>query len=627
MERPAAGMKSDTSPSASARDWLFRVVPALDSLRTYTLATFRHDLIAGLTVATVAVPQAMAYATIVGLPVEYGLYTAIVMTAVGALFDSSKQLINGPTNAISIAVLSAIAGLGLGNQQDVIQAAVLMALMIGIIQTGIALLRLGDLNRYISHAVIVGFTAGASVLLVLDQLKNLFGLAAQGGPHDHFLVRLWLTLTQPKSINGYALGIGAGTVVFVLALGWFNQWLHRRFRWRVPELLLGVILAAVVVWAAGLDRPQVDANGNVIRDKVSVIGTIPRELPRLSVPKGDWPQIRQLSGSALAIGVLGLLEAMAMAKVIAARTGQKLDMNQQCLSEGLANTVGSFFQCYPGSGSLTRSAINHQAGGATQWSGIVSAVAVGATMLLFAPYAYYIPRAALAGILMVSAFRMIDSHKLAYHMRVTKMDAVIVLATAISAVAVSVEFCILIGTFVSFLIYLPRAARIGMTELILTQDGMIRERIPGDPECNRVLIYSIEGELFFGSSGELEGELQKIEQRVAGGVRVVLLRVKYARNVDGVCLDVLESIIRKMENQKVTVILCGVRGDLLRVIQNVGWESWLGPNRIYPEGAAVWSSTLQAVDRAYKILGPDRCPTCPLKTGDPGSARGWNYMI
>jgi sulfate permease, SulP family len=620
-------MTSAPPKAAAAIAWLCRVVPALDSLRTYSWVTFRHDLIAGLTVATVAVPQAMAYASIVGLPVEYGLYTAMVMTAVGALFDSSKQLINGPTNAISIAVLSAIAGLGLGNQQDVIAAAVLLALMIGIIQTGIALLRLGDLNRYISHAVIVGFTAGAAVLLVLDQIKNLLGLAAQGDQHDHFLVRLWLTLFQKQPVHWHALMIGAGTMVFVFALGWFNRWLNRRFRWRLPELLLGVILAAAVVWATGLDQPKMDAKGNVIRAKVSVIGTIPRSLPAWSVPTGDWQQVRTLSGSALAIGVLGLLEAMAMAKAIAARTGQKLDMNQQCLSEGLANTVGSFFQCYPGSGSLTRSAINHQAGGVTQWSGIVSAVAVGATVLLFAPYAYYIPKAALAGILIVSAFRMIDSHKLVYHMKVTKMDAVIVLVTAISAVAVSVEFCILIGTFVSFLIYLPRAARITMSELVLTRDGMIRERISGDPECNRVLIYSIEGELFFGSSVELESELEKIEQRVAGGVRVILLRVKYARNVDGVCLDVLEGFVRKMEARKVTVILCGVRGDLLKVIRNVGWEAWLGPQRIYPEGAAVWSSTLQAVDRAYEIIGTDRCLTCPLKAGDPADARGWNYMI
>lgn len=616
-------MPQQPSKPGTPWEWLFRVVPAFDSLRTYSADIFRRDLIAGLTVAAVAVPQAMAYASIVGLPVQYGLYTAMVMTAVGALFDSSKQLINGPTNAISIAVLSAIAGLGLGNQNDIIAAAVLMALMIGIIQTGIALLRLGDLTRYISHAVIVGFTTGASALLVLDQIKNLLGLAAKGDAHDHFLVRLWRTLRQDAPINPYAVAIGVGTILFVLAVGWIN----RRFRWRVPELLLGVVLAAVVVWSAGLDQQQKDPQGNVVRDKVSVIGTIPRTLPSFTVPRGDWPRVRQLSGSALAIGLLGLLEAMAMAKAIAARTGQKLDMNQQCLSEGLANTVGSFFQCYPGSGSLTRSAINHQAGGVTQWSGVVSAVAVGITMLLFAPLAYYIPKAALAGILMVSAFRMVDTHKLAYHMRVTKMDAVILLVTAISAVAISVEFCILIGTFVSFLIYLPKAARISLTELVLAKDGMIRERVAADSQCNRILIYSIEGELFFGSSGELETELGKVEEKVASGVRVVLLRVKYARNVDGVCLDVIERFIQKMTDQKVTVILCGVRGDLLKIIQNVGWEKWLGPQRIFAEGPAIWSSTFQAVDRAYEIIGTDRCPTCPLRNEDPASARGWNYMI
>ncbi len=616
-------MPQKTTDPGSPWEWLFRVVPAFDSLRTYSLDTFRRDLIAGLTVAAVAVPQAMAYASIVGLPVQYGLYTAMVMTAVGALFDSSKQLINGPTNAISIAVLSAIAGLGLVNQNDIIAAAVLMAFMIGIIQTGIALLRLGDLTRYISHAVIVGFTTGASVLLVLDQFKNLLGLAAKGDAHDHFLVRLWRTLRQDAPIHPYAVAIGVGTMVFVLVVGWIN----RRLRWRVPELLLGVILAAAAVWALGLDQPQKDPQGKVIRDRVSVIGAIPQKLPEFSLPQGDWGRVRGLSGSALAIGVLGLLEAMAMAKAIAARTGQKLDMNQQCLSEGLANTVGSFFQCYPGSGSLTRSAINHQAGGVTQWSGVVSAIAVGATVLLFAPYAYYIPKAALAGMLMVSAFRMIDAHKLAYHMRVTKMDAVIVLATAISAVAISVEFCILIGTFVSFLIYLPKAARISMTELVLAKDGMIRERVASDPQCNRILIYSIEGELFFGSSGELETELGKVEEKAAGGVRVVLLRLKYARNLDGVCLDVIERFIQKMTDQKVTVILCGVRGDLLKIIQNVGWEKWLGPNRIFAEGSAVWSSTFQAVDRAYEIIGTDRCPTCPLRTEEPGAVRGWSYMI
>ena len=172
---------------------LFTLVPAFDSLRSYNWNKFSRDLFAGMTVAAIAIPQAMAYASIFGMPVQYGLYTAIVMTGVGALLDSSKQLINGPTNAISIAMLSALA---IVPSDQRITAAILMAGMIGTFQTGITLLRLGDLSRFISHAVIVGFTAGASVLLVLDQLKNVLGLQAQVGHDDHFVTRFWLTLSN-----------------------------------------------------------------------------------------------------------------------------------------------------------------------------------------------------------------------------------------------------------------------------------------------------------------------------------------------------------------------------------------------------------------------------------------------
>jgi SulP family sulfate permease len=494
--------------------------------------------------------------------------------------------------------------------------------MIGVIQTGIALLRLGDLTRYISHAVIVGFTAGAAMLLVLDQTKNLLGFKSQGGPHDHFLVRLWLTISNGGPIHRETLMLGVGTILFVLALGWVN----RRMRWRIPELLLGVAIAATIVWAFQLDRPLMNQAGDVVRDKVAVIGEIPRSLPTFDAPTFNWDLARQLSGSALAIALLGLLEAMAMAKAIAARTQQKLDMNQQCLSEGVANTVGSFFQCYAGSGSLTRSAINHQAGALTQWSGVISAIAVAVTMLLFAPYARYIPKAALAGVLMVSAFRMVDSHKLAYHLRVTRMDAAIVLATAVSAVAISVEFCILIGVFLSFLIYLPRAAKVSASQLVVTPEQIIRERRPDDPLCNRLLIYDFEGELFFGASPDFDAELTKIHNQARKGIKVVVLRLKNARNLDGVCLDLLLDHIDRMAAEGITVLLCGVRSATMVVLQNAGLEEKLGPERIFPERAAVWSSTTEAIAAAYKLLGDDVCGTCPARPrGD--DAGPWYSMI
>ncbi len=582
-------------------------MPALDSLRGYTIHTFRRDLFAGLTVAAVAVPQAMAYATIFGMPPQYGLYTAIVMTAVGALLDSSKQLINGPTNAISIAMLSALAVVPV---DDRISAAILMAAMIGLIQTGITLLRLGDLSRYISHAVIVGFTAGASVLLVLDQMKNVLGLSARGDHHDHFLKRFYLTMTEGGEVHTLTLAIAVGTIAVALVL----KWLNRRLHLGLPELLLAIAAAGYATYHWELDQQG-----------VQLIQKVPRELPSFQMPDWDWNRVQQLAGSATAIGMLGLLEAIAMAKSIAARTKQKLDINQQCLSEGLANLTGSFFQCFPGSGSLTRSYINHQAGAATQWSGVICAAAVALTMLALAPLAQYIPRAALAGVLLLAATRMIDLAGIRYHFRATKFDAVIVSATALSAVLVSIEFCILVGTLLSFLIYVPKAAKVTMEELVIDPSGMIRERYPDDAPCDRIKMVNFEGELFFGSSPDFEAHLEQIEIELPSTAKVILLRVKHLRNPDAVCMHLLAEFIERIEERHVALCLAGVRDDFYQILDQVGIVNRLGSDRVFRETAQVWSSTSAALEWAHEQLGGDYCDTCPRKNANVESA--WNFAI
>jgi SulP family sulfate permease len=576
----------------SPLETLLRVVPAIGSLRGYGAADARADLIAGLTVATVAVPQAMAYAMVAGLPVEYGLYTAIVMTAVGAVFDSSKQLINGPTNAISIAVLSVIAPV---EPDQKVAAAILLAFMVGSIQLGITLLRLGDLTRYISHSVIVGFTLGAGSLLVLDQVKNLFGMKAVGDVHDHFLIRFASSLLDGGGPHLETTAIGLGTIAFVLAL----RLLRRRLGWKLlPDLLLVVIAMAAVVDYYGLDLRG-----------VRVIGEIPAKLPSFQPPGLDAAQIRSFSTGALAIAVLGLLEAIAMAKAIAAQTRQKLDMNQQCLSEGLANFSGSFFQCFPGSGSLTRSAINQQAGASTQWSGVVSAAAVALIMLVFAPYARFIPRAALAGILMVSAYKMIDWHALAYHFRTTRFDAAIVAVTAFSAVAISIEFCVLIGVFLSFLLTVPRAGRMLLTEFVVTKDGGIHERLPDDPACERILIFGLEGEMFFGATAALDSHFATIEERVGPNTSVLVLRVKRARSPDAVGMTSLEAFIERMKARGVHVLLCGVRPEFADRLDRSGLSKRIG-EPIFLEQPVRQTSTMLAIRHAYELI-PATCPTCP----------------
>jgi SulP family sulfate permease len=491
------------------------------------------------------------------------------------------------------------------NQNEKLQAAVLLALLVGLMQTGITLLRLGDLSRYISHSVIVGFTAGAGLLLVLDQLKNLLGIPGQGDVHDHFLVRFWRTFAGAPGIHGWSAAIGFGSIALIFALRWLKRRLHLLL---LPELLLTVIVMAGLVWLFGLEQRG-----------VKVVGHVPQALPSFQLPEVHWGQVRLLANSALAIGVLGLLEAIAMAKAIAAQTGQKLDINQQCLSEGLANLSGSFFHCFPGSGSLTRSAINQQAGAVTQWSGVISAGAVAAIVLLFGNLASYIPQAALAGILILTAFQMVNRHQLLYHWQATRFDRWIVLATAIAAFAINVEYCMLIGVLMSFVFYVPRAGRLHMTEMVVTPERVIRERAAADARCDRIRIYSMEGELFFGSAPDLEKHLEEIAKHANDGIRVVVLRLKRVRNPDAVCIQLLDAFLEQMNARKVPVLLCGIRPEMGRIMRKTGLTGRLGMHQLFPEDEAggAYSSTLQAVRRAYELLNGDVCAICPRRAQEP----------
>jgi SulP family sulfate permease len=582
------------------------------SLRNYGRTGLGRDLIAGLTVAAVALPQAMAYALIAGVEPIYGLYTAIIMTALGSLFGSSSHLINGPTNAISLVVFGAVAGFA-DNPDERIRAVGLLAVLVGLIQIAIALLKLGDLTRYVSESVIIGFMAGAGFLVALNQTPNLLGLKPVGTGEDHLLYRLWLTWTRGGPVDYGSLAIGLATLVLVMVL----HQLSRRLKVRLPELLITLIIVSSVVTLFGL-APEGGRVGHL---------DVKRQAPALQIPPWNPEWIRQLWGGSLAIALLGLVEALAVAKAIAARTREPLDYNRQCLAEGIANLGGGFFQCLPGSGSLTRSAINYHSGAATRLSGIVSAAAVAGSLFLLAPLAKYVPQPALAGILLWTAWRIVDRHRLRYCLRATRFDAVIALATAFSAIFVSIEFSILIGTFISFLLFVPRAARLRVTELVVGPDRLVRERRPGEAPCSRLVVFSLEGELFFGAAPELQEYLADLTRRVKEGVRVVVLRVKRTRNPDMVCLELLQRFIEDMDARKVPVLLCGVRDDFARIMRNLHFHHWLPKEALFLEDDADVSSTLLAVRRGYDLLGDDLCPTCPRRQAKEADKGEWYYMI
>jgi SulP family sulfate permease len=321
------------------------------------------------------------------------------------------------------------------------------------------------------------------------------------------------------------------------------------------------------------------------------------------------------------------LEAIAMAKAIAAYTRQRIDVGQQCLSEAVANVAGSFFQCYPGSGSLTRSALNHQAGAVTQWSGVISAIGVAMSILVAAPLAAYIPRAAIAGILLITAVRLVDRRDLIYFVRTSRFDALIVSATAITAVVISIEFCLLVGVLLSFLLYVPRAGAIHLTEMKVIGPRLIRERRPTDPPCDKLAIFALEGEMFFGAVPDLEKHLELAEDRVRQGAKVIVLRVRELRNPDAVCIQLLDHWVERVKSLGGHVLIAGIQPNMETCLEKSGAADRIGREYLFPALHGPPSGLVRAVERAYEILGGYRCATCPHDRAPTLPSAGWHQEL
>jgi SulP family sulfate permease len=578
----------------------------------------RKDLLAGVTVAAISLPQAMAYALIAGIDPRFGLYSAIVVTLVASIFGSSSHLINGPTNAISLVVFSALAFFDPDARFDAYQATFLLAIMIGTIQILIAVFKLGDLTRYISESVVIGFMAGAGALVGLSQLGNLTGLRDRGTGQQHVLYRIWLTLTGGH-VNPRALGLGLGTIVVVVIL----RKLAQKYHLPQIDMLVALIVASIVAAWFGWSKPALDG-----KTLVSVVGSVPRSLPLPHVPEIKFWWIKELSGSALAIAFLGLLEALAIAKSIATYTRQQLDYNRQCLAEGLANLTGGFFQCLPGSGSLTRSAINFQSGAASRFSGVLASGTVALVVVAFAPYARYIPKAALAGLLLVTASRLIDWKRLTYAIRASRYDAGLVFVTAFSAVFISVEFSILIGVALSFLLFVPRAALLRWSELVVSDERVVRERLEEDPACTAMLLYDLEGELFFGAAPELDRCFDELKRRTKDqNIHFVVLRLKRTRNPDMVALELFDHFLRDMEKEGTTVLLCGIRPSFAKGMKNLHFYDWLAADRIFLEEDERYSATLKAVRHVHEHLKDNACPHCRQNGTSAPDRQAQYYLV
>jgi len=553
----------------------------------YNWVKGRSDVIAGLTVAAISFPQAIAYALIAGVDPKFGVYSAIVVTAVASIFGSSSHLINGPTSAISLLVFTALAFVDSENSKELFEALFLLGVLVGAIQIVISVFKLGNLTRYISESVIIGFMAAAAFLLAVGQVGNALGVKDKGNGHMHVLHRVWLTLSHGDAINCRAVTLSVAAVVLAVVL----RKLVQRFGWPQIDMLAVLIITAAIAYLAGWSTPG--SNG---RTAVSLAGKVPRSLPTPHVPEVHTGWLPQLSVGALAIAFVGIIEALSIAKAIAHQTQQKIDYNRQIMAEGLANLSGGFFQSLPGSGSLSRSAINFQSGAATRFSGIVSAATVAVALLLFAPLLRYVPQPALAGLLLVTAARLVDFKRLVYTLKASRYDAGLVIITLVTGLAIDLDKAVVLGVVLSILLFVPRAAKLRATELIVTPERVVRERISDDPADPQTVIYDLEGELFFGAAPELDRHLDSLRQRIEGHHnKFVILRLKRVRHPDVVCIERIEHFLRDLSERGVVVLLAGVRPDTLAVLDNVGLRSWFPAEQVFPEEDREFSATLKAV--------------------------------
>ncbi|CAM2748876.1 sodium-independent anion transporter [Mycobacterium intermedium] len=569
----------------------------------YDLIKGRADVVAGLTVAAISFPQAIAYALIAGVDPRFGVYSAIVVTTIAAIFGSSSHLINGPTSAISLLVFTALAFLDPENTKELFEALFLLTVLVGAFQIVIAVFKLGNLTRYISESVIIGFMAAASLLLAVGQLGNALGVKDKGNGHMHVLRRVYLTLFHGDKVNYRAVILSAAAVILAILLRKIVQ------RYGLPQIdmLVVLIVTGLIAYLAGWSVP-----GPGGHTAVAVAAKVPRSLPSPHIPEVDTSWLPHLTSGALAIAFVGIIEALSIAKAIAHQTQQKIDYNRQIMAEGLANLGGGFFQSLPGSGSLSRSAINFQSGAASRFSGIVSAATVAAALLLFAPILHYVPQSALAGLLLVTAARLVDFKRLFYTVRASRYDAGLVIVTALTGVAIDLDKAVLLGVVLSIALFVPRAAKLRATELIVAPERVVRERLPGDSADPTTVIYDLEGELFFGAAPALESYLTDLKRRIETDDqgKIMVLRLKRVRHPDVVCIERIEHFLRDLTERDVTVLLAGVRPDLLKAFSNVGLQQWFPADQLFPEEDKEFSATLKAVRYAHRksAIGPAEDP-------------------
>jgi SulP family sulfate permease len=554
----------------------------------YDRNQLRPDLLAGLTIAVILLPQSIAYALIAELPPQMGIYTAIVGAVVGAFWGSSNQAHTGPTNAVSLLVLSTlIIGYTPGNPEYIF-AAGLLALMAGVLQLIMGLARLGMLLTFVSHSVVIGFSAGAGVLIAVRQLAPLLGIQVSA----HGLIEMLIEMVKElPEVQRETAVLGIGTIVIILGLKKINP--------KIPAALIAMIAASALVFAFSLNEKG-----------VVVIGELPKGLPPLSdFSQFDLPAIPNLFAGALAVGIIGLVETMAISRSIATQTGQQLDSNQEFVGQGLANIATGMFSGYACSGSFTRSAVNYNAGGRSPIAAASSGVFVLISMFFLAPMAAYLPRTALAGVLIVVSIGMINRAEIARIWQGARGDAIIMLVTLFATLFLELAIAVFIGIMLSFALYIMRTSTPRVQQVLPDEGFKHFAYQPTRPVCPQLGIINILGSLYFGAVNHVE-EAVRQHREMHPEQRYLLIRMHNVNHCDFSGIHLLEGIVHMYREGGGDVFLVRVGHKVDKLMNSTGFCNLLGRQNFLLEDTAISHLFHHELDPAVCIY---ECPVRVFK--------------